>query len=61
MKCPKCCRKLEKVGEIAAGVVGSNAKLPPGKNTYWCENRNCKNYQIVGEVVNKKFTPLKEV
>lgn len=60
MKCPKCGRDLGKVGEIAEGSVGSNAQLPPGENTYWCENRNCENYQIVGEMVNNKFTPLKE-
>lgn len=60
MKCLKCGRKLEKVGEIAVGSVGPGAKLPSGTDTYWCENRDCENYQIVGEVINEKFTSLKE-
>lgn len=60
MKCPKCGQKLGKVGEIAVGAVNPYQPLPPGKETYWCENRNCENYQIVGEVVNNKFMPLAE-
>lgn len=57
-KCHKCGRDLGKVGEIAVGAVDPNQQLPPGKNTYWCENRDCENYQIVGEIVNNRFIPL---
>jgi len=60
MKCPKCGRELGKIGEIAEGAVGPNQKLPSGNNTYWCENRDCKNYQIPGEIIDNSFIPLKE-